>query len=259
MIRKIHYCWFGSEKPETVKRNVESWARLNPDFEICEWNESNIDISEWEFGRRALENKRWGFLVDTVRPQMLWKEGGFYVDADVEMLRPLSSLDVENNGDKLLMGYMYECALGTAVLYAPPGHPWIKDILDSYNRIRPDVWPVSNSIFTAYFINRAEGFLLNGKAWQNGQCRLYPKEFFEQPSFWRHQGISVHHCCGSWKNVDDSFHFACQQSLFRHCLKWAKRKYRTWRACQCNEFTPCYRAARRGERLLFDDSKYFIP
>lgn len=195
MIRKIHYCWFGSEKPDAVKRNVEHWAKLNPDFEICEWNDDNIDVSPWEFARRAQEHKKWGFLVDTVRPQVLLREGGFY--ADVEIFRPLSLLDEGNNGDKLLMGYMYGCALGTAILYSPKGHPWIKDIFDSYNRICPDVWPVSNSIFTAYFINHVEGFMLNGHPWQNGYCRLYPKEFFEQPAFWRNKGISMHHCCGS--------------------------------------------------------------
>ena len=49
MIKKIHYCWFGSEKPDIVKRNVEHWSRLNPDFEICEWNESNIDMYDSEY------------------------------------------------------------------------------------------------------------------------------------------------------------------------------------------------------------------
>ena len=53
MTKIIHYCWFGSPVPEAVKRNVENWSRLNPDFEIREWNDSNCDVSEYEFGRRA--------------------------------------------------------------------------------------------------------------------------------------------------------------------------------------------------------------
>lgn len=257
MIRKIHYCWFGGEKPQAVKSNVEKWKHLNPDFEICEWNESNIDVSAWEFGRRALKEKKWGYLVDTVRPQLLLQEGGFYIDADVEMLRPLSVLDEEGNGGKLLMGYMYDCALGTAVVYSPKGHPWIKDILASYDRIRAGAWPVSNSIFTAYFINNVGGFLLNGKAWTSNLCRLYPKEFFEQPAFWRNQGISIHHCCGSWQRKDGGFNFCGTDTMAAHWLKWAKRKYRTWQAARANEFTACYLAALRGERLPYDTGKYF--
>ena len=62
MIKKIHYCWFGSPVPEAVRQNVRKWKELNPDFEIIEWNESNIDVSRFEFGRRCLEQNKWGFL-----------------------------------------------------------------------------------------------------------------------------------------------------------------------------------------------------
>ncbi len=257
MVKKIHYCWFGGEKPEAVKRNVEAWGRLNPDFEIKEWNESNTDVSAWEFGRRAWRERKWGFLVDIIRPLKLYEEGGFYLDADVELVRSLSALDTGSNGEKLLMGYMYGCALGTAVLYAPPGHPYVLDILRSYNYILPDKWPVSNSIFTAYFINKVPGFLLNGRPWENELCRLYSKEFFEQPAFFRRGGMSIHHCCGSWKKAfAGEFGFESKR-YFAHLLKWASRKYRVWRATRSNEFTPCWRAAGRGETLAFDITAYY--
>lgn len=38
MIKKIHYVWGGCPEPDVVKRNVESWAKLNPDFEIVKWD-----------------------------------------------------------------------------------------------------------------------------------------------------------------------------------------------------------------------------
>ena len=58
MTKIIHYCWFGSPVPEAVNRNVENWSRLNPDFEIREWNDSNCGVSEYEFGRRAWAARR---------------------------------------------------------------------------------------------------------------------------------------------------------------------------------------------------------
>lgn len=255
MIKKIHYCWFGGEKPDAVKRNVEHWAQLNPDFEICEWNESNVDVSEYEFGRRALACEKWGFLVDTIRPQKLVEEGGFYIDADVELIRPLSDLEEQTDKERLLIGHIYDCALGTAILYSPKSHPYLVDILHSYNYIQPEKWPVSNTIFTAYFVNRVSGFLLNGRAWENELCRLYPKEFFEQPSFIRSRGVSIHHCCGSWKKeFSRTFHFNTGMGMLAHLLKWASRKRRTWLSARNNEFTSCYRAALGGRRLSFDIS-----
>lgn len=243
--------------PDVVKRNVERWAELNPDFEICQWNESNIDVSEYEFGRRALENKKWGFLVDIIRPQKLVEEGGFYVDADVEMIRPLSELDVDNWGEKLLMGYMYDCALGTAVLYSPPQHPYLKEILHSYHYIKPDIWPVSNKIFTAYFINKVQGFFPNGKPWENDVCRLFQKEFFEQPAFIKSRGICIHHCCGSWQKELKNFVFTPRTNPFSYWWKWLKIKRRMWIAVRDGEFAPFYAAAKNGKRLQYDLSTIY--
>ena len=158
MIKKIHYCWFGSPVPEAVRQNVRKWKELNPDFEIIEWNESNIDVSRFEFGRRCLEQNKWGFLGDIVRLQALVEHGGFYLDCDVELFQPLSRLPVDH---RFTLGYMYNCALGTAFLYAPPQHPLCISLLSLHNEIRKECWPVSNTIYTDYFINEVPELLLN--------------------------------------------------------------------------------------------------
>lgn len=44
--KKIHYIWFGDEKPEKVKRCIESWNKNLKEYKIIEWNESNLDIEE---------------------------------------------------------------------------------------------------------------------------------------------------------------------------------------------------------------------
>ncbi len=65
------------------------------------------------FGRRCLEQNKWGFLGDIVRLQALVEHGGFYLDCDVELFQPLSRLPVDH---RFTLGYMYNCALGTAFL-----------------------------------------------------------------------------------------------------------------------------------------------
>ena len=44
MIPKIiHYCWFGGNPlPTDVKRCIESWKKMCPDYEIKRWDESKI-------------------------------------------------------------------------------------------------------------------------------------------------------------------------------------------------------------------------
>lgn len=242
MIKKIHYCWFGSPAPESVRQNIRQWAALNPEFEIIEWNESNIDVSQFEFGRRCLEKKKWGFLGDVVRLQALVEHGGFYLDCDVELYRSLDALPVNNT--QLVMGYMYRCALGTAFMYAPPQHPILRNILSLYNEIQENMWPVSNTVYTDYFLNEIPDFLLNGKAWNNNLIKLYPKECFEQPTFLKSRGFSIHHCCGSWM-PDKEQSFGLDMDSF-HQIKWLKRKINTALALRRNEFYPYYRDALRG-------------
>lgn len=239
MIKKIHYCWFGGKLPANVAANVEKWKQLNPDFEICEWNEGNSDVSAYAFGRRALEQKRWGFVADIVRLQRLQAEGGVYLDTDVELIRPLNALEPE--GDRLVMGYMYDCALGTAFIYCPPNHPVIADVCEEYHHIRENAWPVNNTVFTDYFINRVPGFLVNGRRWESAASRisLYPKEFFEQPAFLRDRGISIHQCSGSWKPQNAGADYKISGGTF-HKIKWLKRKVRTFVALLRSEYLMNY-------------------
>ncbi|WP_300786143.1 glycosyltransferase [uncultured Akkermansia sp.] len=244
MIRKLHYCWFGGPVPNAVLDNVQRWKDLNPEFELIEWNENNIDVSAFEFGRRCLEQKKWGFLGDVVRLQALTEHGGFYLDCDIELVKPLSLLPVNH---RFSLGYIYNCALGTAFLYAPPHHTVCMHLLDLFDQIKPDCWPVSNTVYTDYFINEIPGFLLNGKTWSNDLVAIYPKEFFEQPALIRSRGFSIHHCCGSWK-PDNGSYFALNMRS-SHQIKWLKRKINTAIALRKNEFYACYQAALKGISL----------
>ncbi|MBO4679230.1 MAG: hypothetical protein J5626_06130, partial [Lachnospiraceae bacterium] len=87
MIPKIiHYCWFGGkEKPESVQRMIKSWEKACPDFEIKEWNETNYDINKHPFMRKAKECGKWSFVSDYARLDILYENGGVYLDTDVEI------------------------------------------------------------------------------------------------------------------------------------------------------------------------------
>lgn len=91
MIPKIiHYCWFGKGPfPTKVLECIDSWYKYLPDYEIKEWNEDNFDIEgSCQFVKDAYLHKKYAFVSDYVRLYALAKEGGIYMDVDVEVLRP---------------------------------------------------------------------------------------------------------------------------------------------------------------------------
>ena len=89
----IHYCWLGGNpKPDSVLRCIDSWRKYCPDYEIREWNESNLDISMNEYTRQAYEAKAWGFVPDYLRLWIVYTHGGIYLDTDVQIIRSFDPL-----------------------------------------------------------------------------------------------------------------------------------------------------------------------
>ncbi len=91
--RIIHYFWLGGNpKPESVIKCIDSWKKFCPDFEIKEWNESNYDVHKHPYMDKAYREKRWAFVPDYGRLDILYQYGGIYLDTDVEVLKDLSPL-----------------------------------------------------------------------------------------------------------------------------------------------------------------------
>lgn len=89
----IHYCWFsGNPIPERFNRCIESWKNMCPDYEIVKWDESNYNIDKNMYTRQAYDEGKWAFVADYARLDILYNHGGFYMDTDVELLKPLDSL-----------------------------------------------------------------------------------------------------------------------------------------------------------------------
>lgn len=89
----IHYCWFGGNKiPKEMQDYIDGWRRLCPDYEIIRWDESNYDISKNKYMRQAYEQKKWGFVPDYARLDILYEYGGIYLDTDIELKKSLDEL-----------------------------------------------------------------------------------------------------------------------------------------------------------------------
>lgn len=89
----IHYCWFGnSPLPPMAVKCIESWKKNMPDYEIKRWDESNYDVNKNQYMKEAYQAKKYGFVPDYARFDILYKHGGLYFDTDVEIIRSLDDL-----------------------------------------------------------------------------------------------------------------------------------------------------------------------
>ncbi|MBP3768910.1 MAG: hypothetical protein J6I48_02205 [Lachnospira sp.] len=91
--KKIHYCWFGrGEMPDFLKKCMDSWRLYCPDYEIIKWNEDNYDVNCHDYTREAYAHKKYGFVSDLARLDILYENGGLYFDTDVSLERNIDDL-----------------------------------------------------------------------------------------------------------------------------------------------------------------------
>ena len=180
--------------PLDVLARVDRWQKLHPSWTIRQWNESNIDVSGCAYAQACFQRRDWAYLSDYVRLQALTKEGGVYLDTDVELLKPL---DVFIDGS-FHIGYMHNCALGTAVMISPANHSLLGRLIAKYQTLPPDRGINNNAILTEFFLKHVSGFRLTGRSWSNPNIKVHPKTWFEQPSLDQAGGFAIHLFNRAW-------------------------------------------------------------
>lgn len=133
--KKIHYCWFGNNPlPEFAQRCIASWKKFCPDYEIVEWNERNYDIEQAPlYVRQAYERKKYAFVTDYVRLQLIYDNGGVYFDTDVQLIKPIDRLLEHSAFFGMDTTYKINTGLGFG---AVKGHHLVKELMGSYeNRV----------------------------------------------------------------------------------------------------------------------------
>jgi len=131
MIPKIiHYCWFGKNpKSAEILDCIESWRKTCPDFEIKEWNETNFPIKDSPFADRMYTEKKWAFVADYARLQILFEHGGFYLDTDMLLLRSLEPLTHHT----CVLGEESPNVISAGMIGAEAHHPFIEACRNYYD------------------------------------------------------------------------------------------------------------------------------
>jgi mannosyltransferase OCH1-like enzyme len=125
----IHYCWFGhNEKPDIVKRCIQSWHLQLRGYQFIEWNDSNFDLNSNPYVKEAYEAGKYAFVSDYVRVYALYHHGGIYVDTDVEVFKAFDDLLHHDS----FWGFEQENFIATSTIGAAPQNKLIQVFLDSY-------------------------------------------------------------------------------------------------------------------------------
>lgn len=207
--RVIHYCWFGRKpKSEFINMCIESWKRYCPDFEIIEWNEDNYKNDNVYF-RQALEMKKWAFASDYARLDIIYKNGGIYLDTDVELIKSLEGLlnlscyvgtEDGNDGDGII-----NTGLGFG---AEPFNKMVKAMLDEYESLT-FIQEGTNYDQTPCPVRNTEvfercGYNKSGEIAKVGNAYIFPKEYFAPKNYVTRElkitdnTYSIHHYEGDW-------------------------------------------------------------
>lgn len=202
----IHYCWFGgSSKPESVERCIESWRKQCPDYKILEWNESNFDVDCIPYCSQAYRVKKWAFVSDYARLKIILDNGGFYLDTDVELIKPLDSLC----GLNAFVGFEDTSHINTGLGFgAVAGHHMVEAMERDYHALsfvggngKQDLTPcpVRNTAVLSSF-----GLVPNGSEQEVGGMTILPREYLCPIDFKTNEinitdkTVSIHHFDGTW-------------------------------------------------------------
>ncbi len=208
MIPKIiHYCWVGGNPlPESAKKCIKSWRKYCPDYEIIEWNESNYDFSSVPYMKEAYEAKKWGFVPDYARLDIIYRYGGIYLDTDVEIVRSFDPL-LELQG---FAGFQDESLVALGLGFgAEAGNPVIRALMNAYETLHfinasGECNSTPSPRINTAVLAEEFGLIPNGGRQELEGMSVFPSEYFCPKSF--DDGVlrktdntySIHHFDASW-------------------------------------------------------------
>lgn len=176
----IHYCWFGrGAKPKLAEKCIASWRKFLPDYEIKEWNEDNYDVRKIPFIAEAYDARKYAFVSDYARFDILHEHGGVYFDTDVEIIRSLD--DIIGHGAFMGLENAQTIAPGLG-LAVERGHELYRAVLDFYASLHfklpsgsLNTKPIGNHVTELY---EHMGLVLGSGVVQFKGINIYPIDYF---------------------------------------------------------------------------------
>lgn len=207
--KKIHYCWLSNDPlPELAKKCLASWKEKLPDYEIVLWDLNKFDINSIPWTKESFESKKYAFAADYIRLYALYKEGGIYLDSDVEVIKSFNNfLNCES-----FMGFETSGDIEAAIIGSQKGAHWLEECLKYYKE-RHFINPNNNSFDTKPLPIILEEYFKKNTLINNidknkiniiNNVIFYPAEYFSPKNFHTKEiyltqnTVSIHLFDGSW-------------------------------------------------------------
>lgn len=224
MIKKIHYIWLGGKKkPRIIEKCIRSWKKNMPDWEIIEWNESNLNIDINKFCRQAYDAKKYAFAADVLRFDILYKQGGLYFDTDVKVIKSLFPLIEKGES---FTGYEINGSInpGLVLYVSEPNNSVIKEVLDIYDKsyfVNKD-GSYNYKVVGEYFVDAItkNGELNIGVEDPIRGFRIYPSTYFSPRDSYRSilnfskNTYSEHLFAASWLPLKERIPIYCRRGCY---------------------------------------------
>lgn len=213
MIPKVlHYIWLGGNKTALADKCIKSYRKYLTDYDIKEWNESNIDTSNYDhvlkkYYEEFYNKKKYAFCSDIARLYVLKEYGGFYVDTDVEFVRTMPECIREipclcrsTVTQEIGNGYIWGCEKEDPLINACIR--WYSEHLLKFNKNHGSIW-IFNSILQNFF-KRFGYDKTSSKTQDVLEYRIYSADYFcaINPSKKKiektENTIALHHFASSW-------------------------------------------------------------
>lgn len=195
MPKIIHYCWFGrGEKPPIVQDCIRSWKEKCPGWDIVEWNENNFDVNCCEYTKEAYSKGKWAFVSDVARLIILYKNGGVYLDTDVELRTAIPEEWLSYNA---FLFFELETRINTGMGFGcKQGNSCIKYMIDDYSgrRFIKKNGELNLRACTYYNTNALEQYL--GSLDLNDSFQVIDGNAFMSTGMYNN--IAIHHYASSW-------------------------------------------------------------
>lgn len=206
--KKIHYCWFGKKRlPKELEGYIKTWRKFCPDYEIIEWNETNFDVDSHPFMKAAYEAKAWAFVSDYARLKIVYDNGGIYLDTDVEIMRNLDFLlvnqcfiGVQQLGNLCATGLGFGAEVSNQVVLAMMKK--YDDLIFDINKKRELACPILNNS-----VIQSLGYKYVDEIVQLKHITVFPSKFMDPISPGNSKNLIcedtffVHHYSASWENT----------------------------------------------------------
>lgn len=220
--KKIHYCWFGStSKPDYFLECRKSWVRAFPDFQIIEWNESNSDISH-PILQDAIREKKWAFVSDFVRLQVLVKYGGIYLDTDMLFIKPF---DPKILNYSFFVGMENSHSISAGIVGCEPENEFLRNSLNYYLNLDSSQFGklLIPEVLSLVFLSTVHQEIkpMEVKKGRIFPCHVfYPLPFKLKRYHWnlflKPDSLAIHLWAGSWMENEKSSHFKRWSRLLKY-------------------------------------------